>query len=211
MLGTFQGEALVFQQLVSSLIPLIAGAFFVMYIILGILYESYVHPITVLSTLPPAIVGGLGTLWMFHSTLSLYSIIGLFLLMGIVKKNGIMIVDFAIQRLDEGLDRRAAIHEASVERFRPIMMTTLAALMGAVPLALGYGADGSSRKPLGLVIVGGLVVSQLITLYVTPVIYLWLEWFQERVLDRVPFLRSSHTHHADEAKQPAPQPVPAEV
>ena len=106
-----------------------------------------------------------------------------------------MIVDFAIQRLDEGLDRRAAIHEASVERFRPIMMTTLAALMGAVPLALGYGADGSSRKPLGLVIVGGLVVSQLITLYVTPVIYLWLEWFQERVLDRVPFLRSSHTHH----------------
>ena len=159
MLGTFQGEALVFKQLVTSLIPLIAAAFFVMYIILGILYESYVHPLTVLSTLPPAIVGGLGTLWVFHSTLSLYSIIGLFLLMGIVKKNGIMIVDFAIQRLDEGLDRRAAIHEASVERFRPIMMTTLAALMGAVPLALGYGADGSSRKPLGLVIVGGLLVS----------------------------------------------------
>ena len=209
VLGTFQGEALVFQQLVSSLIPLIAAAFFVMYIILGILYESYVHPITVLSTLPPAIVGGLGTLWVFHSTLSLYSIIGLFLLMGIVKKNGIMIVDFAIQRLDEGLDRRTAIHEASVERFRPIMMTTLAALMGAVPLALGYGADGSSRRPLGLVIVGGLVVSQLITLYVTPVIYLWLEWFQESVLDRVPFLRSSHTHHADASKDPAPQPAAA--
>ncbi len=206
VLGTFQGEALVFKQLVTSLVPLIAGAFFVMYIILGILYESYVHPLTVLSTLPPAIVGGLGTLWLFNSTLSLYSIIGLFLLMGIVKKNGIMIVDFAIQRLDEGLDRRAAIHEASVERFRPIMMTTLAALMGAVPLALGYGADGSSRKPLGLVIVGGLVVSQLITLYVTPVIYLWLEWFQERVLDRVPFLRSSHTHHADAGAN-----VPAEA
>ncbi len=195
--ATFQGEALVLQQLTQSLIPLVIAAVFVMYIILGILYESYVHPITVLSTLPPAIVGGLGTLWIFHSNLSLYSIIGLFLLMGIVKKNGIMIVDFALQRLDEGLDRRTAIHEASVERFRPIMMTTLAALMGAVPLALGYGADGSSRRPLGLVIVGGLVVSQLITLYVTPVIYLWLEWFQESVLDRVPFLRSGHTHHEE--------------
>ena len=206
--ATFQGEALVFQQLVTSLVPLVLAAVFVMYVILGILYESYIHPITVLSTLPPAIVGGLGTLWLFNANLSLYGIIGLFLLMGIVKKNGIMIVDFALQRLDEGLDRRAAIHEASVERFRPIMMTTLAALMGAVPLALGYGADGSSRKPLGLVIVGGLVVSQLITLYVTPVIYLWLEWFQENVLDRVPFLRGAHTHH-DAPKSPPAQPEPA--
>jgi HAE1 family hydrophobic/amphiphilic exporter-1 len=205
--STFQGEALVLKQLTGALVPLIIGAIFVMYIILGILYESYVHPVTVLSTLPPAIVGGLATLWLFNSTLSLYSIIGLFLLMGIVKKNGIMIVDFALQRLDEGLDRRAAIHEASVERFRPIMMTTLAALMGAVPLALGYGADGSSRRPLGLVIVGGLVVSQLITLYVTPVIYLWLEWFQERVLDKVPFLRSGHTHHEEAAHPAAPAPT----
>ena len=209
--GVFQGEALVLNQLKQSLIPLILGAIFVMYIILGILYESYIHPLTVLSTLPPAIVGGLGTLWLFGSNLSLYSIIGLFLLMGIVKKNGIMIVDFALQRLDEGLDRRAAIHEASVERFRPIMMTTLAALMGAVPLALGYGADGSSRRPLGLVIVGGLVVSQLITLYVTPVIYLWLEWLQENVLDRVPFLRSAHTHHEAASPLPTapPKPTPA--
>ncbi len=210
--GTFQGEALVLNQLKQSLIPLGLAAIFVMYIILGILYESYIHPLTVLSTLPPAIVGGLGTLWLFGANLSLYSIIGLFLLMGIVKKNGIMIVDFALQRLDEGLDRRAAIHEASVERFRPIMMTTLAALMGAVPLALGYGADGSSRRPLGLVIVGGLVVSQLITLYVTPVIYLWLEWFQENVLDRVPFLRSVHTHHEEEGKTLAnTPPTPASV
>src|SRR5205807_1848523 len=140
----------------------------------------------------PAVVGGLMTLWLFNSTLSLYSVIGLFLLMGIVKKNGIMIVDFALHRLDEGYELREAIHEASIERFRPIIMTTLAALMGALPIAFGVGADGSSRRPLGLVIVGGLIVSQLLTLYITPVIYLWLEWFQEHVLDRVPFLRSGH-------------------
>ncbi|HEY2799593.1 MAG TPA: efflux RND transporter permease subunit, partial [Chthoniobacterales bacterium] len=213
--GELQGEGLVLQQLFSALPLLVIAAVFVMYVILGILYESYVHPVTVLSTLFPAVVGGLMTLWLFGSSLSLYSVIGLFLLMGIVKKNGIMIVDFALHRLDEGYDRRAAIHEASIERFRPIIMTTLAALMGALPIALGFGADGSSRRPLGLVIVGGLVVSQLITLYITPVIYLALEWFQERVLDRVPFLRSAHSHHeADLAKHgpvdlPQPEPVGA--
>ncbi len=199
--GELQGEGLVLQQLFAALPFLVIAAVFVMYVILGILYESYVHPITVLSTLFPAVVGGLMTLWLFRSTLSLYSVIGLFLLMGIVKKNGIMIVDFALHRLDEGYDRRRAIHEASVERFRPIIMTTLAALMGALPLAFGFGADGSSRRPLGLVIVGGLIFSQLITLYITPVIYLALEWFQESVLDRVPFLRSAHTHHEADAER----------
>jgi HAE1 family hydrophobic/amphiphilic exporter-1 len=206
--GDLQGEGLVLQQLFQALPFLILAAVFVMYVILGILYESYVHPVTVLSTLFPAVVGGLMTLWLFNSTLSLYSVIGLFLLMGIVKKNGIMIVDFALHRLDEGYELREAIHEASIERFRPIIMTTLAALMGALPIAFGVGADGSSRRPLGLVIVGGLIVSQLLTLYITPVIYLWLEWFQEHVLDRVPFLRSAHFHEHEFAGKPT-HPAPA--
>jgi hydrophobic/amphiphilic exporter-1 (mainly G- bacteria), HAE1 family len=216
--ATFQGEALVFRQLFQALPLLLLAAIFVMYVILGILYESYVHPITVLfPAIVPAVVGGLFTLWLFGSTLSLYSVIGLFLLLGIVKKNGIMVVDFALQRIDEGWDLRSAIHEASIERFRPIMMTTLAALMGAIPLALGFGQDASSRRPLGLVIVGGLIFSQLVTLFVTPVIYLWLEWFQEHVLDKVPFLRSAHTHHEGEPYPQKPgegdvdEPVPAGV
>src|SRR5438876_7322187 len=199
--ATFQGEALVFRQLFRALPLLLLAAIFVMYVILGILYYSYVHPITVLfPAIVPAVVGGLFTLWIFGSTLSLYSVIGLFLLLGIVKKNGIMVVDFALQRIDEGWDLRSAIHEASLERFRPIMMTTFAALMGALPLAIGFGSDASSRRPLGLVIVGGLIFSQMITLFVTPVIYLWLEWFQEHVLDKVPFLRSAHTHHEGETE-----------
>jgi len=184
---------------------------FVMYVILGILYESYLHPITVLSTLPVALVGGLGTLFVYNfvggwlhgqgritnfapAEASLYAFIGMFMLMGIVKKNGIMIVDFAIQRQAEGQPDDQAIHDASMDRFRPILMTTAAAIMGSIPIVVGMGADPDSRRPLGLVIVGGLIVSQMITLFVTPVIYLYLEDFQEHVLDRIPFFRSSRTH-----------------
>jgi len=166
-------------------------AVFVMYVILAILYESYIHPVTVLSTLPPALVGGLLALFVFGEQASLYAFVGLFMLMGIVKKNGIMIVDFARHRVAAGEPADKAIHDASMDRFRPIIMTTLAAVMGSVPIALGYGADGASRRPLGLVIVGGLVVSQFITLFVTPVIYLYMQSFQEKVLDRFSFFRSS--------------------
>lgn len=188
--GNLQGEAKDFADTISVLTILILLAVFVMYVILGILYESYVHPITVLSSLPVALAGGLLTLYLFGVEASLYAYIGLFMLMGIVKKNGIMMIDFALQRMAQGQSSVDAIHDASMNRFRPIIMTTLAAMMGALPIALGYGADGASRRPLGLVIVGGLIVSQFITLYVTPVIYLYLEQFQERVLDKTSFFHS---------------------
>jgi HAE1 family hydrophobic/amphiphilic exporter-1 len=191
--ASLQGEALTFRDTVRDLTILMALAVFVMYVILAILYESYVHPLTVLSTLPTALVGGLLTLYLFGEQASLYAFVGMFMLMGIVKKNGIMIVDFARQRVDAGETAENAIHEASLDRFRPILMTTLAAVIGAVPIAAGYGADGASRRPLGMVIVGGLVVSQFITLYVTPVIYLYLEQFQEKVLNRTSFFHSGQT------------------
>jgi len=188
--GGLQGQALTFQNTVSDLAVLMVVAVFVMYVILAILYESYLHPLTVLSSLPVALLGGLLTLWLFGAEASLYAYIGMFMLMGIVKKNGIMIVDFAEQRVRQGIPDDEAIHDASMQRFRPIMMTTMAALLGALPIALGYGSDGSSRRPLGLVVIGGLIVSQFVTLYITPAIYLYLEEFQEKVLDRYSFFRS---------------------
>jgi len=187
-----QGEAQTFGDTVRNLSLLMLLAVFVMYVILAILYESYVHPLTVLSTLPTALVGGLLTLFLFGEQASLYAFVGMFMLMGIVKKNGIMIVDFARHRVEAGQPRDQAIHDASMDRFRPIVMTTLAAIAGAIPIAIGFGADGASRRPLGLVIVGGLVLSQFITLFITPVIYLYLEEFQEKVLDRTSFFRSRH-------------------
>ncbi|MDR2664076.1 MAG: efflux RND transporter permease subunit [Puniceicoccales bacterium] len=187
--GSFQGEAQAFADTFASLKILIFAAIFLTYVILGILYESYAHPITVLSALPVAAFGGFLTLLLFRQSLSLYAFIGLFMLLGLVEKNGIMVVDFAIQRQREGMSPREAVHVASLQRLRPILMTTFAMVMGVVPICLGWGADGASRRPLGLVVAGGMIFAQVVTLFVTPVIHLYLEAFQSNVLDKIPFLR----------------------
>ena len=173
---SFQGNAQAFQESLSTVPLLIIAALIVVYLILGILYESYVHPITILSTLPSAGVGALLTLMLFHFDFSLVALIGIILLIGIVKKNGIMIVDFAIVATrDNGLSPAEAIRHAALLRFRPIMMTTMAAMLGGVPLMLGQGTGSEIRQPLGYAMVGGLLVSQALTLFTTPVIYLYLD------------------------------------
>jgi multidrug efflux pump len=173
MITTFQGAALAFQAALSNEVMLIVAAIATMYIVLGVLYESFIHPITILSTLPSAGVGALLALMLFGDDLSIVAIIGIILLIGIVKKNAIMMVDFAlVAERDEGKSPREAIHQASLLRFRPIMMTTLAALFGALPLMLGAGTGSELRHPLGVTIVGGLILSQALTLFTTPVIYL---------------------------------------
>ena len=189
----FQGTAASFKNSLSNEFLLILAALVTVYIVLGVLYESFIHPVTILSTLPSAGVGALLSLMLFRQDLSVVAIIGIILLIGIVKKNGILIVDFALEaEREHGKNSTDAIFEASLLRFRPIMMTTMAALLGGLPLALGTGLGSELRRPLGIAMVGGLLLSQVLTLYTTPVIYIFFDRIGQRLTGKRPSDQATH-------------------